>query len=382
MTLAATSSSVTIRPVQTPAELDRFIELPWSLYERGHPQYAPPLRMVVRDLLDLKNPFYQHADRALFVAERGGRVVGRIAAIENRAHNARYADRTGFYGFFECIDDGDVANALFDAAGTWLRARGLTSMRGPVSPSMNHECGLLVQGFRWPAMLMTPWTPRHYVTLHEQAGLSGVKDLLAYFLPMDDPRFALPPAFVEHAERARKAAGLTFRSLDLRHFEREAQRCRLLYNSAWDRNWGFVPATEAEFAHLAHSLKPLLIRDFAFMAEIAGEPAGFLILVPDFNHIFRRIGTGKLLPTGWLQLLLGKSRLRSGRIALLGVDPRFRTRSILELFAHELYQRGRAYGAQGAEASWILEDNHLMTKPLEAMGAKPYRRWRLYERPL
>ena len=380
--LAMNDAPVTIHPVQTRAELDRFIDLPWSLYERGHPQYAPPLRMVVRDLLDPANPFYREADRALFVAKQGTRVVGRIAAIENRAHNAYHHDRTGFYGFFECVDSAVVAEALFEAAGGWLRARGLTSMRGPVNPSMNHECGLLVQGFRWPAMLMTPWTPRHYVTLHEQAGFTGVKDLLAYFLPMSDPRFALPPAFVEHANRARNAAGLTFRALDFSNTAEEAERCRQLYVAAWERNWGFVPPSREEFLHLATSLKPLLIRDFAFMAEVAGEPAGFLILLPDFNHLFRRIGTGKLFPTGWLQLLWGKRRLRSGRIVLLGVAPRFRTRSILELFAHELYERGRQYGAVGAEGSWILEDNHLMTKPLEALGAKVYRRWRLYERVL
>lgn len=371
-----------IREVRTRADLRRFIDLPWRIYNAtDHPQWVPPLKLVVRDALDTKgNPFYQTADRALFLAERDGQVVGRIAAIENRAHNATHHDRVGFWGFFECIDDGVVAQALFDAAAAWLRARGLTVMRGPVSPSLNHEAGLLVQGFRWPPTIMTPWNPRYYAGLVEGAGFTAAQDLLGYYLPMDDERFTLPPQFAAHAARARASSALTFRNLDLSNFAAEAERCRLLYNAAWADNWGFVPMTAADFQHLAEGLKLLIRPDLAFMAEHEGEPAGFLVVLPDFNHLFKRIGTGRLFPTGWLTLLLGRSRLKTGRVVLLGVAPKYRSRSILQLFAHELYQRGRAMGAMGAEASWILEQNHLMTKPLETMGAKAYRRWRLYDR--
>ena len=343
----------------------------------------PPLKLIVRDALDeRKNPFYRNASRALFLAERDGQPIGRIAAIENRAHNAVHADRVGFWGFFECVDDPAVAEALFTAAERWLAARGLTVMRGPVSPSLNHEAGLLVRGYRWPPTVMTPWNPRHYVPLVEGAGFTAVKELLAYFLPMDDARFALPPQFAEHAGRARERSGLTFRDINLGDFEAEAERCRLLYNAAWAGNWGFVPMDAAEFRHLADGLKLVMRTDFAFMAEKDGVPAGFVIVLPDFNHLFKRIGTGRLFPTGWLQLLLGKSRLRTGRVILLGVAPEFRSRSILQLFAHELFTRGRTIGAMGAEASWVLEDNHLMRKPMETMGAKAYKAWRIYERPV
>ena len=371
-----------IREVRTRADFRSFIDLPWRIYNAtDHPQWVPPLKLVVRDALDTKgNPFYQTADRALFLAERDGQVVGRIAAIENRAHNATHHDRVGFWGFFESIDDGAVAQALFDAAAAWLGARGLTVMRGPVSPSLNHEAGLLVQGFRWPPTIMTPWNPRYYAGLVEGAGFTAAQDLLGYYLPMDDERFTLPPQFAAHAARARASSALTFRNLDLRNFAAEAERCRLLYNAAWADNWGFVPMTAADFQHLAEGLKLLIRPDLAFMAEHEGEPAGFLVVLPDFNHLFKRIGTGRLFPTGWLTLLLGRSRLKTGRVVLLGVAPKYRSRSILQLFAHELYQRGRAMGAMGAEASWILEQNHLMTKPLETMGAKAYRRWRLYDR--
>ena len=373
-----------IREVRTGADLRRFIDLPWRIYNSAeHPQWVPPLKLVVRDALDVKaNPFYQHADRALFLAERDGIPVGRIAAIENRAHNVTHGDRVGFWGFFECIDDAAVAEALFETAGAWLAARGLTVMRGPASPSLNAEAGLLVQGFRWQPTVMTPWNPRYYTTLVEGAGFTAVKDLLGYYLPMDDARFALPPQFAEHAARARKNSALVFRDLDFTDFAGEAERCRTLYNAAWAGNWGFVPMTPAEFQHLAAGLRHLLRTDLAFMAEHDGRPAGFLVVLPDFNHLIKRIGSGRLLPTGWLTLLLGKSRLKTGRVVLLGVAPEFRTRGILQLFAHELYVRGRGMGAMGAEASWILEDNHLMTKPLELMGAKAYRRWRMYDRAI
>jgi GNAT superfamily N-acetyltransferase len=379
------SHSIRIREARSAADLRRFVDLPWRIYNAtDHPQWVPPLKLVVRDALDeKKNPFYQNASRALFLAERDGKVVGRIAAIENRAHNATHGDRVGFWGFFECIDEADVAAALFNAAESWLGARRLTVMRGPVSPSLNHEAGLLVRGFRWPPTVMTTWNPRYYVPLVEGAGFALAKELLGFFLPMDDARFELPPQFAEHAARARASSRLTFRDINLQgDFTAEAERCRLLYNAAWADNWGFVPMTVEEFRHLADGLKLLLRSDFAFMAELDGRPAGFLVVLPDFNHVFKRIGTGRLFPTGWLQLLLGKSRLRTGRVVLLGVAPEFRSRSILQLFAHELYQRGRAVGAMGAEASWILEDNHLMRKPLEVMGAKAYRTWRVYDRPI
>lgn len=373
-----------VREVRTSADLRRFIDVPWHIYNAtDHPQWVPPLKLVVRDALDVKgNPFYQQAERALFVAERDGVPVGRIAAIENRAHNATHGDRVGFWGFFECVDDPAVAAALFDRAAAWLSARGLTVMRGPVSPSLNAEAGLLVQGFRWQPTIMTPWNPRYYPPLVEGVGFAPVKDLLGYYLPMDDPRFALPPQFAEHAARARKNSTLVFRDIDLANFGAEAEQCRLLYNAAWSGNWGFVPMTRDEFQHLASGLKLLLRSDLTFMAEHEGQPAGFLIVLPDFNHLFKRIRSGRLLPTGWLTLLLGRSRLLTGRVVLLGVAPQFRTRGILQLFAHELYLRGRAMGATGAEASWVLEDNHLMTKPLEMLGAKAYRRWRLYDRPI
>ena len=372
--------SLEIIPVTSRRDLRRFVDLPWHIYnERDHPQWIPPLRMSVTDALDRRKPFYRDADRELFLAIRDGRVIGRIAAIENRAHNRFHGDRVGFWGFLETIDDQEVVDRLFAAAGQWLKARGLDVMRGPVMPSTNYDCGLLVDGFQHEPTFMTPWNPPSYASMVERAGQKGVKDLVAYYIPMTDDRFVLPESFPALMARAQARSGVTFRDLDLKHWDDELELCWDVYNAAWEDNWGFVPMTKDEFLVMAKDLKPLLIPEFAFMAEVGGEPAGFMLIVPDFNQVLKRIRNGRLFPTGAIKLLLGKSRLRSGRIMALGVKREFRTRSIFPLFVNESFRRGKAYGAVGAEASWILEDNELLLAPLKSLGLKEYRRWRIYD---
>jgi hypothetical protein len=377
--------SLRIDTVQSRRELARFIDLPWQIYNAtDHPQWVPPLRMAVAEALDRKrNPFYQRADRELFVATRNGRIVGRIAAIENRSHNAFHEDRVGFFGFFESANDPEAAAALFAAAERWLRDRNLDTIRGPMSPSTNHECGMLVQGFRWPPMLMTTWNPRYYPALVEQSGLAKTKDLVAYFVPLTGKHaFKLPDRFARHAQRARDESEVTFRDLDLGNFKREIDVCWDVYNSAWEKNWGFVPMSREEFVFTAKEMKMLLLPQFAFIAEVKGEPAGFMLNIPDYNHAFKAIGNGRLFPTGIFKLLAAKRRIKVGRMMALGVKPQFRSRSIFALFAHELYRRAIEYDAVGGEASWILEDNAAMIQPMEALGAKVYRRWRIYEKEL
>jgi hypothetical protein len=365
-------------------DVSKFIDVPWRLIDRKeYPQWVPPLRLSVKDVIDRKNPFYKNAERELFIAYRDGKVVGRIAAIENRAHNQFHEDKVGFWGFFECADDQEAANALFTAAEGWLRARGLDTMRGPMNPSTNQECGLLVEGFRFQPSFMTCWNPRYYTKLVDNAGFTKTKDLLAYFIPLSGKRpFVLPDRFAKHAERALKESGVTFRDVDLRHFQREIDVCWDIYNSAWEKNWGFVPMLREEFVHMAKDLKPLLIPQFAFIAEVHGKPAGVMINLPDYSYALTKIGNGRLLPTGIFTLLASRKKIKVGRLMVMGVKAEHRSRSVFALFAYELYRRAVEYGALGGEASWILEDNIRLTRPMEAMGAKVYRKWRIYDRAI
>ncbi|HYD53999.1 MAG TPA: hypothetical protein VEA99_15290 [Gemmatimonadaceae bacterium] len=376
--------SLSILPVRSSSALRRFVDVPWQVFDRRRdPTWVPPLRMLVRDALDeRRNHFYRDAARALWIAERDGRVVGRIAAIENRAHNDFQGDRVGFFGFFECRDDPEAAGTLFDTAAAWLRGRGLTAMRGPVSPSMNHECGLLVDGFDEHPMFLTTWNPAYYVDLLRGAGFTGVKDLLGYHVSIAEPSFRLPDAFEAHARRAVAKQRVVFRDLDPRRWKAEVALCWEVYNAAWEPNWGFVPMSRAEFEQMAEGLRYLLWPRFAFAAEVDGEPAGFCLVLPDYARVLREIGTGRLLPTGLLKLLRGKQTLRTGRVMALGVKKAYRTTGIFALFTHELFRRGLAAGKTGGEASWILEDNDLMNRPLRALGGRLYRRWRIYERPI
>jgi len=371
-----------LRPATSRADLRRFVAFPYALYDqRRHPNWVPPLRLAVYDALDQKkNPFYRDAERALFLALRDGEVVGRIAAIENRAYNAFHGNRIGFFGFFECVDDQGVADLLFRVAGDWLGARGLDTMQGPMNPSTNYECGLLVEGFENRPTFMTAWNPPYYDALCTRAGLAKAKDLLAFWFPATEPGYELPEFVQRQAARALEEGRMEFRDLDPRHFDREVAACWEIYNDAWEKNWGFVPMARPEFEHMAKDMKHLLWPELAFMAWVNGKPAGFMLAVPDYNEALRHNRSGRLFPFGLLRMLWGKRTIRTARVMALGVKREFRSRSILALFTTEVMRRGLAMGKIGAEASWLLEDNQLIVKPMRAMGARERMRWRVYER--
>jgi hypothetical protein len=378
----APAEDVEIVRVLTRRDLRRFVDFPWYLYsKRRHPQWVPPLRTIVYDALDReRNPFYRDAQRELFLACRAGRVVGRIAAIENRAHNRFHEDRVGFWGFFESIDDQDVASALFHAVSMWLALWGLDAMRGPMNPSTNYECGLLVGGVENPPTFMTAWNPPYYDALCAGAGLAKAKDLLGFWFAADEPGYALPDFVEKLATRAIERGRIVFRDLDVRHFDREVGICWEIYNDAWERNWGFVPMSRAEFEHMARDIRPLLRPEICFVASVDAQPAGFLLALPDYNRALIHNRGGRLFPLGLLRLLWHKRFAKTARIMALGVKASFRSRSILAVFAHEMLRRGVALGGTGLEASWLLEDNQLIVKPMLDMGARERMRWRVYDR--
>lgn len=348
--------------------------------------WVPPLRRDVALLLDRRrNPFFEHAEAEYFLAERGGTVVGRIAAVANRLHNETHRDHVGFFGFFETVDDQSVANALFDAAGAWLAERGFDTMRGPASFSVNDECGLLVDGFATPPTLMMPHNPPWYVALLLGAGFVKAKDLLAYEGgDRTFTRYEPVPARLERAvEIMRQRMGITLRPLNLDDFDNEVERIKTIYNAAWERNWGFVPMTDREIEHLARQFRPVAVADIIPFAEKDGRVVGFGLGLPDLNVVLRGNRGGRLLPViPRLLWALKRETIRRARIPLLGIIPEFRGRGLDAVLYHWIWTKAAEHGMYWGEAGWILEDNPAMKSGLEKMNFTVYKTYRLFDRPL
>jgi hypothetical protein len=369
---------ITIQPVITQRDTKRFIRFQWEIYA-DFPMWVPPLLMDRRKLMDRKkNPFYKHSKAEFFLATRNGAIVGRIAAIVNDNHNKEHRENIGFFGFFECINDQEVANALLQAAQDWLRTHGVTAMRGPATPSVNDEYGLLVEGFDKPPVVLMPYNPPYYATLLENAGLRKAKDLYAYRVDKDK---VFSDKLVRVVEALRRREELTFRTIDMKNFDREIAVIKDLYNRAWQRNWGAVPMTDEEFAALAKDLKPVVVPELVIIAEYKGDPVGFALSLPDLNLALMHNRRGYLLP-GLFCLMRYKKAINGVRIIVLGVVPeRLKTGAGGVLF-YETARRNVENGYYFGEASWVLEDNVMMNRGAELMNAWRYKTYRLYERPL
>jgi GNAT superfamily N-acetyltransferase len=317
------------------------------------------------------------------VAERQGRVVGRIAAIHNQLHNDTHHDRVGFFGFFECDDDQAVAEALFAAAIDWLRGRGLDTMRGPASFSVNDELGLLVDGFDTPPTLMMPHNPPYYLQLIETAGFVKAKDLLVYEGGHPTRYAPVPERLARGTQLMAERLGVTLRPLRMDDFDAELARIKSLYQRCWEKNWGFVPMTEAEIDHLAAQFKPVVVPDLVPFIEKDGEPIGFALALPDLNVVLRHNRKGWLLPA-LLPLFwaLKRRTIRRTRILLLGVVPEWRGRGLDAVLYHWVWTRAARHGMYWGEASWILEDNPAIIAGLVKMGFNHYKTYRVYDRPL
>ncbi|MFP4624488.1 MAG: N-acetyltransferase family protein [Gemmatimonadota bacterium] len=374
----ATRAPAAIVPVRDRADRDRFISLPWRIYA-DDPAWVPPLRSDVRKLMASGHPFHQHAETEFFLAlDSAGEVVGRIAAAVNHVYNDFHDTRTGFIGLFESVDDSDVATLLLDTAGDWLRAQGMTEAIGPFNLSTNDELyspGIQLDAFDRPPTLLMAHNRPYYSRLFEDAGWEKRKDLLSYWLRDRD----LPPErLLNGMERMTgRIQGLELRQIRLRELEREVELVKEIYNSAWEKNWGFAPLTEAEIEHLAATLKPIIDERFAMLALVHGEPIGFALALPDYNQALRHVN-GRLFPLGLLKLLWHRRHINRLRVFTLGLKPEYRRKGIDALFYLRIYQNGVKAGFHEAEASWILEDNWGMRRGLERMGGQVYKTYRVY----
>lgn len=369
-------SDIKILKADSKSKINTFLKMAFDIY-KGNDAWVPPLYMDKMHVLDkVKNPFFQHAEMQLFMAERDGKIVGRIAAISNELHNKTHNDTVGFFGFFECINDQDVANTLLDTAKDWLKKRGFTEMRGPANPSSNDEYGLLIDSFDCSPVISMPFNPPYYIKLLENYGLTKAKDLYAYLIRNEI--LVKQEKLVRGAEIVRKRSGVTIRTLNLKKFNEELGLVKYVYNKAWEKNWGFVPLTNEEMDDLAANFKPLINPNVVLFMEKDGETIGFALCVPDYNQVFKKMN-GKLFPFGFIKLLTQKKKINLLRIIILGVIPEYQKRGLDSLFYYEIAKRAKEQGITLGEASWILEDNIMMNKGAEMMGGELYRKYRIYE---
>ncbi len=367
---------IKIKKVETKSDLNIFIKCQWKFY-KNDPNWVPPLLMERKTLLSReKNPFFKNAEADYFIAYRNDEIVGRIAAIKNDMHLKYHNDNSGFFGFFECINDQEVANALFDTAKKWLKEKGLSSMLGPANPSSNDEWGMLLEGFDDPPRLLMTYNPKYYLDLCSNYGMIKAKDLLAYKL--ENHKVMGSEKLKRVQQIARDRYKLKISQLDMKNFAKELEKVKFVYNKAWAPNWGFIPMTDEQIDAMAKDLKPLVEPSLVLFGEIDNQLVGFALVMLDYNHIFRQMN-GRLLPFNFIKLFTKKKEIKWARIITLGLIPEHQKKGLDAVFYWEIVNRAHNVGIDLGEASWVLEDNEMMNRGAVVMGGDPYKKYRIWQ---
>ena len=376
-----------IKPVKNIEERKAFLSFPWKVY-KDDPYWVPPIfseRVYFTD--PKKNPFFENNEAQLYMALRGEEIVGTIAAFTNRRHNEHQNENVGFFGFFEVLEDYEAAEALLNTAENWVREKGHAALRGPAQWNTNDECGLLVDGFDDLPRIMMTYNPRYYVDYIERAGYKYARDLWAYQLPVKDFMKNIGDRLERITTKILERKEITIRKLNMKIFDEEVAKVKLLYNEAWSQNWGFVPMTDAEFDKLAEGLHDILDPDLVYIAEKDGKTVGFSITLPDLNEALHRAYPKPNTPEWWAMAKLGwywkvQKSVTWVRVLVLGVIPEYRKSGIDALFYYKSAQAALKKGMKMAEMSWILDNNDKMNRPIIAMGAEVYKTYRFYEKAL
>ncbi len=381
LTMAPASAS--IHAVSTRRDVADFIDLPKRIYEHDA-NWVAPLDMQVREFLDpQRHPFFRHGSAQAFVARRDGQTIGRIIVSDDPAYNQVHGTNVGCFGMFESIDDVRTSRALLDRASAWLRSRGRTQIMGPIDFSTNYPCGLLVDGFDTPPAVMMNHHPHYYERLLTRYGLEKAKDLYAWWFDRENNMDA---QWSGRVQKLSNRYGVTVRPMNLADFAGEMARCKAIYHESLDQNWGFVRMSDAEFDHLAHNLKRLAVPELVQIAEVAGEPVGVSIMLPNLNEAIQPLG-GRLttagVPVGLMRMAYRLRNIRTGRLAVLGVVPGYRKRGVAEALIQQTFQSGvEKLNYQGAELSWTLEDNTLVNRMIERVGGRRYKTYRIFQKDL
>jgi GNAT superfamily N-acetyltransferase len=373
---------VKIRRVENEKDKIDFIKLPWEIYKNDS-NWVPPLIFDVRKNLNpARNPFFKHSEIELFLAEKDGKLAGRIAAIKNDNHTNFHKDNAGFFGFFESINDEEVSDLLLDTACEWVRKKGLDLIYGPVNPSTNDECGLLIEGFNSSPVFLMTYNPKYYQDMIENFGFEKAKDLYAYYIPAEVIKNEKVMSKLERmSELIKKRSDIRTYCINMKDLKNEVRKIEEIYNSAWENNWGFVPLTTEEFDYMSESLKMVVDPELVIFAEAEGKPAGFSLSLPDFNQVLKKLN-GRILPFGFLKILLNKNKINFLRVIIMGVKPEYQKKGIDSVFYLETIKTGNRKGYTGAEISWVLEDNMPMRMTAEKLGAHIYKTYRIYKKNL
>jgi len=357
-------------------DLMRFIKFSWNVY-KDDPNWVPPLIMDVKAKLNKeKNPFFEHADMALFCAYQNNKTVGRIGAIIDDSHNAMHEEKVVFFGLFECFNNSETAQHLLDRVAQWGRERGMEILRGPMNLSMNDECAFLLEGFDSPPVIMMTYNPRYYLDLMDQCGMTKAKDLYAFFMSADEEMKKKIQLIVEDVK---KKTQISLRSINLKEIEEEAERIKYIYNNGWEKNWGFVPWTENEMDHMAKKLKILADPDIVILAEDAGKPVGFAFALPNYNEVLIRLN-GRITPLALLKFFYYKRRIEGVRAVVFGILKEYRNSGVSYLLYSQFEKNIKAKGYKWGETSWQLEDNEAVNKFVMSIGGKIYKKYRIYEK--
>lgn len=368
-------SNITIETIPQ-SDIKKFIKFAWKIYKDDQ-YWVPPLIMEKKTILNVKkNPFFKKAEMEMYMAKRDGEYVGRIAAIKNDVHNEIHNDNIGFFGFFECINDQEVANMLFDTAKDWIKSKGLDAMRGPASPSSNDEYGLLIEGFDDSPRLMMTYNPRYYLELIDNYGFKKAKDLYAYRI--DNNKLIQSEKLVRVADIAKRRSKFEIREINMKDFKNELENVKYIYNKAWAPNWGFIPMSEEEIDALAKDLKPLIEPSIVLFGYIEGKLVGFVLVIRDYNQIFKNFN-GKLFPFNFIKIFTQRKKVPWARILTLGIIPEYQRRGLDGVFYYDVAKRAKEIGIVIGEASWILEDNEMMKRGAEVMNGELYKKYRVYQ---
>jgi hypothetical protein len=382
------SEDVVVRPVASRRDRRRFQRLAWSIHAASapapgarDPDWVPPILAQERQLLGWGNhPFFDHAEGVTLLAERDGRTLGRLAVLVNHVHNRKYDEQRGFFGFFECVNDAAVASALFEAGDAWLRQRGMTAVRGPVNPSLNYTCGLLVDGFDRPPCFLMTYNPPYYATLLESCGFAKSQDLYAY--EMDTGLLAAiteryKPAVLAALERSK----IVIRPFNKRKYQQEIQTYLDIYNRSLEGTWGFTPLQPREARHIASELRHIIVPQFAVFAEIDGKPVGALLALLDYNQILRKLN-GRLFPFGFVRLLTGRKHITAARVMAMTMVPGYQSAGLSIVLMDNLVVAATHWGIERYEFSWVLESNANSRGTLERLGTKITSTYRIYDKSL